>query len=97
MSHVFSSPAQLENERLAAFIKQAAPGMPIVCWGKYRGGPSSCCCPHALTPCAVLHAGLVRRGGLRGKHYHYGLVSATLLPVLLLHASAAAPSLLPTH
>ena len=96
MSHAFSSPAQLENERLAAFIKQAAPGMPIVCWGKdhwgLRGwlheehhsitacmqGPTPLVLSrlsHSLLLCLGALAGQVRRGGVPGKHYHYGLVS----------------------
>ena len=94
MSHVFSSPAQLENERLAAFIKQAAPGMPIVCWGKDHCSwlhecmkrlraalQHACRAPllsrlrHSLILYFGMLTGQVRRGGVPGKHYHYGVVS----------------------
>lgn len=34
MSHAFTSPSQLDNERLAMYIKTYAPNTPIVCWGE---------------------------------------------------------------
>ncbi|GAX76472.1 hypothetical protein CEUSTIGMA_g3917.t1 [Chlamydomonas eustigma] len=49
VSHSFSVPSRLENEKLSTTLRETHPNVPIVCWG------------------------LVRRGGVRGKHYHFGL------------------------